>query len=91
MYARTRIACSISMLLALDMLGSPGGNLVLAIDSQSAVSLCCSAGFNPSLRNCAGAHAVNKLAAATAMKTSFIILSPLNPCSRQHQPPQSQV
>jgi hypothetical protein len=75
MYARMRIACSISMLLALDMLGSPGGKAALASDSQSAVSLRCSAALTPSLRSSAGAQAVNKLAAATAMKTGFIILS----------------
>jgi hypothetical protein len=72
MYARIRIACSISMLFALDMLGSPGGKVILANDSQSAVSLRCSAALTPSLRISAGAQAVNKLAAATAMKTGFI-------------------
>jgi hypothetical protein len=75
MYVRIRIARSISMLLALDMLGSPGGKLVLASNSHSAASLRCSAAFTPSLLNSAGAQAVNKLAAASAMKTDFIISS----------------
>ena len=38
-YARSRMACSISVLFALDMLGSPGGKRASACDSQSAMAL----------------------------------------------------